>query len=105
KIVFLLYYDIHTLFPVVHIWNTFAAQVKKGCKNINGELTYTSEFISTLENLNHKDLSDNFRNYWKYIDNNNSSNCHSTYYKNHNPKYNWNWRDILNFIGFKEKNK
>lgn len=84
------------------IWDVFTDLVVNCCKYTDGVATYTPDFLSALNNLNHVELSEYFRNYWENIDNNNGSDSRSLYYKYHDSNYCWNWRDILNFLGFKE---
>ena len=84
------------------IWDVFTDLVVNCCKYTDGVAMYTPDFLSALNNLNHVELSEYFRNYWENIDNNNGSDSRSLYYKYHDSNYCWNWRDILNFLGFKE---
>lgn len=84
------------------IWDVFTDWVVNCCKYTDGVVTYTPDFFSALNNLNHVELSEYFRNYWENKDKNNGSDSRSLYYKYHNPNYCWNWRDILNLLGFKE---
>lgn len=83
-------------------WENFQKIVKTHCKNINGEITYDSFLIKALNELNHKKLSESFRNYWEAMDRNSNSTNKSVYYKTHDDNYNWHWEQILKALGFKK---
>lgn len=82
-------------------WDKLIINIKENCKNINGEITYNQSFLKSLENLDHSQLSEIFRSYWKTMDGENSKE-HSVYYETHVDNYNWNWEQILKSLGFKE---
>lgn len=79
-------------------WELFLDAVDMHCKIINGEFTYDQAFIDILKGLNHAQLSEMFRDYWRLMYD--GTNNNSVYYDAHDDNYNWNWEAILKMLGF-----
>ena len=85
-----------------NVWEDFKKAVDIYCKKNNEELVYNQTFIDILNGLNHVQLSEMFRDYWRSMDEILPTD-HSIYYYAHDDNYNWSWELILKLLGFIKK--
>ena len=88
---------------IVSDWDDLEDMIEREVKRKGKGFTYTTIFINWLNKMNHADLSESFRDYYREVDSQNSTTERQVYYLHHDSKYDWQWEVMLNKLGFKKK--
>lgn len=88
-------------------WKVFSQNIKEhmGKDQKSGELWYDANLLTKIEAVNHDELSNMFREYYKQADNDRKAKGlpaeNRVYYMYHDSNYEWNWAELFKNVGLK----